>query len=99
VLLNAAQAIFQGGGRGIITIEVGADAEAVEVAISDSGPGVPEGERERVFEPFYSTRGATGLGLTVSRQIVERHRGTILVDGAQAAARGAAVRIRVPRGA
>ena len=90
VLLNAAQAITEAGGEGTIEIVVGGDDEVVEVAICDSGPGVAEADRERVFEPFYSTRGATGLGLTVSRQIVERHGGTIVMAGTTA-------RIRLPR--
>jgi signal transduction histidine kinase len=94
VLVNAAQAI---DGDGQVTIDVAADPDAILVRVSDTGQGVPAGERERVFEAFHSTRGAAGLGLTVSRQIVERHGGTISLasvddrDGG-----GAAVTIRIP---
>ena len=52
----------------------------VEISVQDAGPGVPETERERVFEPFYRRAGArevggTGLGLALVRQIARRHGG------------------------
>jgi two-component system sensor histidine kinase HydH len=65
--------------------------------VRDSGPGVPEDERERIFEPFYTkrTRG-TGLGLAVAKRVVELHRGTISVDNAPGG--GAIFRVALPRG-
>jgi signal transduction histidine kinase len=69
-----------GGGTPIeITIESGADAVALRV--SDRGPGVPEAERERIFEPFHRIHGTAetgqgvGLGLALVRQIARRHGG------------------------
>ncbi len=57
------------------------------LAVADDGPGIPEADRERVFERFTrldAARGAgtggTGLGLAIAREIVERHGGTIRVD-------------------
>ena len=48
------------------------------IEISDEGPGIPEGERQSVFEPFKTgRRGGTGLGLAVSRVIVRAHGGRI----------------------
>ena len=50
--------------------------------VCDRGPGVPEAERERIFEPFYRLRGASeregsvGLGLALVRSIAQRHQGT-----------------------
>ncbi|NVB81921.1 MAG: response regulator [Kofleriaceae bacterium] len=54
--------------------------DGVTIEISDSGPGVPVELRERVFEPFFTTKPpgqGTGLGLSVARTIVHRHRGTL----------------------
>jgi signal transduction histidine kinase len=51
-----------------------------ELRVCDSGPGVPEAERERVFERFYSKRG-TGLGLALVRQIARRHGGDVRCEG------------------
>jgi len=55
----------------------------VELVVEDRGPGIPEGEHERIFEPFYrpqgeaSAEGGIGLGLALVRQIAERHQGSI----------------------
>jgi signal transduction histidine kinase len=52
----------------------------VVIEISDSGAGVPIELRERIFEPFFTTKppgSGTGLGLTMARQIVERHAGIL----------------------
>jgi signal transduction histidine kinase len=78
VLLNASQAV---GAGGRITVRARRAGDGrVEIAITDTGAGVPDDARERVFEPFYTTRpGAAGLGLTVSRQIIARHGGAISI--------------------
>ena len=48
----------------------------------DNGPGVPEDMRERIFQPFHTTKGTrgTGLGLAVTKRIVEEHGGRIIVE-------------------
>jgi signal transduction histidine kinase len=55
---------------------------AIRVLVCDRGPGVPEGEREKIFEPFYRLRGTrgsgAGLGLALVRQIAEQHAGQVL---------------------
>jgi signal transduction histidine kinase len=57
------------------------------LTVTDDGPGIPEADRERVFERFArvdeartAAAGGTGLGLAIAREIVVRHRGTIAVD-------------------
>lgn len=58
----------------------GAGEPIVEVSIVDSGPGVPESNAYRVFDPFYTTRpDGLGLGLTISRSIIESHGGRLRV--------------------
>ncbi len=77
LLANAAQA-----GARRVEIRGGSRGDHVGVIVADDGPGVPADLRERLFEPFVSGRsGGIGLGLAVSRRIVERHGGTLaLVD-------------------
>ena len=54
---------------------------AIEIAVSDEGPGIPLDVRDRLFEPFSTTKpGGTGLGLAVTHRAIEAHRGYILVD-------------------
>jgi two-component system, NtrC family, sensor kinase len=53
------------------------------VRISDTGPGIPDGIRGRIFDPFFTTKDqgeGSGLGLGISQQIIQRHRGRISVD-------------------
>ena len=60
----------------------------LEVIVSDSGPGVAPADRERLFEPFFTRKsGGTGLGLYLSRQLVEAHGGRLELAAAPAGAR------------
>jgi signal transduction histidine kinase len=77
---NAIQAM---DGQGEILIETRSQGGQVEVAIQDSGPGIPPEIAARIFEPFYTTKAkgeGTGLGLSISARIVEKHGGKISVD-------------------
>jgi signal transduction histidine kinase len=87
LLENAKRYGANAGGQGDVTLEltqkrVGALDMAV-IAVHDRGPGVPLGQRERIFEPFYRLPGASereggvGLGLALVKSISERHRGTV----------------------
>jgi two-component system NtrC family sensor kinase len=96
VLMNAAQAI-EGHGTVTIVTRRAADAEAVEVLISDTGRGIPPQEIGRIFDPFYSTKPngqGTGLGLSITYGIVTSHKGTIHV--ASEIGEGTTVTIRLP---
>ncbi|HKR27305.1 MAG TPA: HAMP domain-containing sensor histidine kinase [Acidobacteriaceae bacterium] len=54
----------------------------MQVVVRDTGHGIPAGALERVFEPFFTTRGqrGTGIGLWVSKQIIEKHGGQISIE-------------------
>jgi signal transduction histidine kinase len=72
---NAIQAMR---GQGRITVSVKPAPDGDEIAVEDTGPGIPPENLERVFEPLYSGRSrGLGLGLTVCRRIVEAHDGTL----------------------
>jgi signal transduction histidine kinase len=73
LLLNACQAQPQGGE---VEVTVERWEGGARVAVADRGAGLPEGG-ERLFEPFYSTRGSTGLGLAVCHRIAREHGGAM----------------------
>ena len=92
LLLNAIEAMPQGGQVRVETslvtrrrpgLEVAPEQPVVVVEVADTGIGIPAEQRERVFEPFYTTkegRGGTGLGLSVTHGIIKEHDGWIEVD-------------------
>jgi signal transduction histidine kinase len=64
-----------------ILISSYAEKDEVVVTVGDSGPGIPSGMRERIFEPFYSTREeGSGIGLNICQRIVLDHGGSIQVS-------------------
>ncbi|GAB4322931.1 MAG: hypothetical protein Kow0074_14730 [Candidatus Zixiibacteriota bacterium] len=80
ILLNALDATPPGGEVHIAASV--ADADTACVTIWNSGPGLPEEIKERIFEPFFSTKTTgTGLGLSIARTIIEKHGGEISAQG------------------
>jgi signal transduction histidine kinase len=80
LLLNAADAVPEGG---TITVRTLHDKQArtVAVVLCDTGKGIPAELMEKIFQPFFTTKGkGTGLGLAVSKRIVEEHGGSITVS-------------------
>lgn len=80
ILLNAMESMEKGG-----TLRVGIvkkpERGGVEIWISDSGPGITQGNLSKVFDPFFSTKKkGTGLGLAITTNIIEAHGGEILVE-------------------
>ena len=82
IIVNGIQAI---SGTGEIHVRTMAkSAEEVSLSIADNGCGIPENIRDRIFDPFFSTKPTgTGLGMAIARRIVDSHHGTIEIDSAE----------------
>lgn len=79
LLLNAVQAA---GADGCVKVVTDSCGDKVRLSITDSGPGIPAEARPRVFEPFFTTKtGGIGLGLAVSKRLVDDHGGSLTFDG------------------
>jgi signal transduction histidine kinase len=95
IVVNGAHAVE--GGRGKITIRTGTEGEEVWVEISDTGRGIPKEVVPRIFDPFFTTKpigSGTGLGLSLSYGIIQKHNGRIEVDSEPG--RGTTFRITLP---
>ncbi len=89
VLRNAVQAGTP------LEVTVSLAAGRLLLSVRDHGPGLPEGDPDRVFDPFFTTRATgTGLGLAIARRIVQAHGGAI--DAKNHAAGGAVLSIELP---
>jgi signal transduction histidine kinase len=94
LILNSLDAMPDGGE---LSISAKSRNGGVEMTFQDTGPGIPEEKRENIFEPFFSTKeGGTGLGLTVSYNIVTAHGGTL--DLMEGPGPGARFRLFLPMG-
>ncbi len=95
LMINAAQAMSNGGelrlqvdrgGNGLAATTLSRPArnkrnDWIRISIADSGCGIPELEKEKIFDPFYTTKdGGTGLGLSIVHKIIETHDGVIKVE-------------------
>src|SRR5205085_6519247 len=83
LMLNAADAMDARGTLRVTTARNPGRADEVFIAFSDSGGGIPKGDLQKIFEPFYTTKlqgRGTGLGLSICYTIVAEHRGRIEVD-------------------
>lgn len=93
---------------GVVRIAARQDGRWVEITVSDQGPGIPAGKENDIFNRFYSDRPAgekfgthSGLGLSISRQIIEAHHGTIKASNLgsnPASPDGACFTVRLPTG-
>ncbi len=96
LVLNAAEALPNEGGA--VRIEArNVEKNALVIEVSDNGPGIPEKDTKRIFDPFYSTKGSqgTGLGLAVCQKIVAEHDGQLSVSHSPEG--GALFRIVIPQ--
>ena len=95
LLVNAAEAMPQGGE---IRVEVRRSAKGgdfLEIVVADTGKGILASERDKIFEPFHTTKAdGTGLGLAIVHRVVEAHVGEVEVESTEG--QGSAFRLRFP---
>jgi signal transduction histidine kinase len=92
LVTNAVQAMEDGGGSIVITTR--SDGDYVEITVSDTGPGIPEQDLSKVFDPFFTKRSdGTGLGLTIVHRIIDEHDGHIEVNSSPG---GTTFRVSLP---
>ena len=94
LLVNAAQAV---GKTGVVTISTKLDGDSIVVVITDNGSGIPENQLSKIFDPFFTTKPVgvgTGLGLSTTYGIVERHGGSISVQSKTD--KGTTFTVRIP---
>lgn len=79
LILNAAHAI---DGAGVVTVSTASDGQRIRITVEDTGNGIPDDVLPRIFDPYFTTKpvgAGTGLGLTIARDIVTEHGGTLTV--------------------
>jgi len=99
LVLNAVDAA-EGGADPQVLVEADCDSQWAYIYIEDSGPGVPDDLRARVFEPFFTTKPTcegTGLGLSVSRQLMRSIGGDVELSAEEGVFGGARFMIRIPK--
>jgi signal transduction histidine kinase len=96
LFINAIQAMESGGGHLNIRITADKDDKFVNFEVSDTGGGISEEHRAKIFEPYFSTKETgTGLGLAIVHKIVEIHNGTIAVESNDG--RGTKFTVKLPK--
>ena len=92
LILNAGAATSEGGELTVRTVR---NEPWLDIVFSDNGAGIPEENQEKIFEPFFTTRArGTGLGLAITKQIIEQHRGKIVLESA--VGQGTTITVRLP---
>ena len=78
IITNGCQAM---GENGVLKVNITPNGREVDIAISDTGKGISQEEISRLFDPFYTTKPmGMGLGLAISKKIIEDHGGRIMVE-------------------
>jgi PAS domain S-box-containing protein len=95
LITNATQAMDKMDHGKKIEISSSCSGDTITVAVADSGPGVPPHLRQKIFDPFYTTKsGSTGIGLSLSHRIIQDHGGSLSVTTSKLG--GAEFIIRIP---
>ncbi len=87
-------ALRASGEEGSVVVRIEPEGPEVSITVADRGPGVAPETLNRMFEPYFSDSGGTGLGLPISRRIVEEHGGTLTATNRSGG--GLAATIRLP---
>ena len=95
IIENAFAAMPGGGTLGLSTR---LDGDFVTIRISDTGTGIAEGEIQKIFEPYFTTKATgTGLGLTVVYKVIKEHRGDIFVSSQEGKGTVFTIKLPVPQ--
>ncbi len=100
LVLNGIDAVEETETPGLVHVRSTCDERWVFVSVEDNGPGVPDDLRERIFDPFMSTKPVgkgTGLGLSVSRQLIRAGGGELSLMDESGSLGGALFQIRLPK--
>jgi len=94
ILQNAADAMDDLDRR-VLSITACLQEDFVQIVVSDTGTGIPRSNLSKIFEPFFTTKGdqGTGLGLFITKQVVQEHDGTVTVE---TSSRGTSFHISLP---
>ncbi|MFT5356942.1 MAG: two-component system nitrogen regulation sensor histidine kinase NtrY, partial [Polyangiales bacterium] len=91
---NALQAM-RGGKGSLVRISTLDDGEEAFIVVEDDGPGIPEKDRESIFDPYFTTKSdGTGLGLAIVKKVILEHEGSITCE--KSSLGGARMVVRVP---
>ena len=100
LFLNAVDVLPNGGSLEVTSEESDKDAQGrsgLRIRVADSGPGIPTADREKIFEPFFSSKEkGTGFGLALAQQAVEEHEGWLRLEETDTSARGAVFAVEMP---
>jgi two-component system NtrC family sensor kinase len=84
-------------GVGTIRIHSAGNGDHFEILVSDTGHGIPDAIKDRVLEPFFTTKEVgkgTGLGLSITYSIIQKHGGSIAIEDGKPS--GTCIRLRIP---
>jgi signal transduction histidine kinase len=92
---NAVEALPPSGGKVWISVREVEGRRELRLTVRDNGHGMDESVLSRIFEPFFSTKPAgTGVGLSIAREVVRRHRGTMTIESARGS--GTSFHVQLP---
>jgi signal transduction histidine kinase len=99
VLVNLLKNAAEAPGTSRVSVDAAEDRDEVRIFVADDGDGISDEIRDQIFEPYFTTKSSgTGLGLALSRRLIERHGGSLSLKTEGRAGRGTTFEIRLPLG-